>query len=81
MDVANDGFEYFTGGFRGPGLAVVGDFGGFVDVSRGEVDVGGKFPEAACTDLQPTQPTIASIFSRVWRGGTETSMTKSNRLT
>ena len=42
MDIANDGFEYFAGVCRGPGLAVVGDFGGFVDVTRGEVDVGGE---------------------------------------
>jgi len=52
MDVPNDSFEYFPGGGRGPGLAIVGDFRRLFDVSRGEMDVGGEFPEETSANLQ-----------------------------
>ena len=56
MDVVNDGFEYFAGVFRGPRLTVLGDFGGVVDVRRGQVDVFGQCPKEACANLQAAQP-------------------------
>ena len=63
MDVPNDSLQNFPGVCRGPGLAVVGDFGGFVDVSRGEVDVGGEFPEEASANLQAAQPSRQHFLS------------------
>jgi hypothetical protein len=63
MYTANEGIQYFPGVFRGPGLAILSYFRRFVDVSRGEVDVGGEFPEETSANLQAAQPTIQHFLS------------------